>query len=321
MSAATHDIILLTGAGFTKNFDGFLAQEAWARLFNNPQIQKTPKLKALLQNNFDFEVIYSEVFSNLEYSDIERQTLSESLEKMYEDLDQTTNNWIFRDENPTAFNVYGMQELIGLCVGTHAKKRMFFTLNQDLLMERRYHHVPPGVSRFSQDIYNSHASVKGKYVTLPDATTLQKYIDTQFQSSSDLAYIKLHGSYGWHAVNGQNRMVIGKNKTSQIDEEPLLKWYFELFKNCLFEGGKKLLIIGYSFADPHINDVMTEAIQHAGLKLYIITPTKPQDIIKRIDPILWQAVSGYFGCSFRELFPPDQSRTTMFSELCLALKT
>jgi len=40
-----NDRVLLTGAGFTKNFGGPLAREIWSLIFNNPRIQQTPSLR------------------------------------------------------------------------------------------------------------------------------------------------------------------------------------------------------------------------------------------------------------------------------------
>ena len=37
--------ILMTGAGFTKNFGGFLANEMWAKIFNCHEVQEpVPKI-------------------------------------------------------------------------------------------------------------------------------------------------------------------------------------------------------------------------------------------------------------------------------------
>jgi len=57
-------LVLLTGAGFTKNFGGFLAIEMWSKVFNHPEIQSSEKLKSLIQNNFNYENIYSDVLNN-----------------------------------------------------------------------------------------------------------------------------------------------------------------------------------------------------------------------------------------------------------------
>ncbi|KAF5421924.1 MAG: hypothetical protein C5S44_05655 [Candidatus Methanocomedens sp.] len=37
--------VLLTGAGFTKNFGTPLASEMWAEIFNHKKIQAQPKIK------------------------------------------------------------------------------------------------------------------------------------------------------------------------------------------------------------------------------------------------------------------------------------
>ncbi len=52
------DLILLTGAGFTHNFGGFLAREMWSKIFNNPIVQASTEARKLLLDDFDFESIY-----------------------------------------------------------------------------------------------------------------------------------------------------------------------------------------------------------------------------------------------------------------------
>jgi hypothetical protein len=54
----------------------------------------------------------------------------------------------------------------------------------------------------------------------------------------------------------------------QIDKFPLLKWYFDIFRQ-LNIGGSKLLVIGYSFLDIHINKIIFDAVNVRNLKLYI----------------------------------------------------
>ena len=50
MDIKSKELILLTGAGFTKNFGGFLANEMWSKIHNHPMVQSKPKLKQLLMN-------------------------------------------------------------------------------------------------------------------------------------------------------------------------------------------------------------------------------------------------------------------------------
>ena len=128
-----------------------------------------------------------------------------------------------------------------------------------------------------------------------------------FRKSPDcLHYIKLHGSYDWRDEKNQTKMIIGTNKPGQIEKEPLLSWYFQLFKEVLILGNRRLLIIGYGFGDPHINDVIIDAIKRHNLKIYVMSPDDPKNFRRRMDDIDWniyRATSGYYQCTLKELFP------------------
>ena len=56
-------------------------------------------------------------------------------------------------------------------------------------------------------------------------------------------------------------MVIGRGKVGQIHNAPLLKYYFELFRNVLFQPERRLFVIGYGFGDKHINKIIAEAVK------------------------------------------------------------
>lgn len=51
----------MTGAGYTKNFGGLLADQMWAKIFNHEEVQDKPALKDLLFDTFDYESVYHEV--------------------------------------------------------------------------------------------------------------------------------------------------------------------------------------------------------------------------------------------------------------------
>ena len=65
--------------------------------------------------------------------------------------------------------------------------------------------------------------------------------------------MKLHGSRGWLSHHGSDAMVMGTQKASIIEKEPLLKWYFSLFAEVINRPDTGLLIAGYGFRDEHIN--------------------------------------------------------------------
>ena len=105
-------------------------------------------------------------------------------------------------------------------------------------------------------------------------------------------------------------MIIGKSKSEPIEREPILKCYFELFKKALSFPESRLLIIGYGFRDPHINEVIVESIKKSQLKVFIICPQEPNDFMKNTlinaetyKDTIWEAVAGYYPYTLKEIFP------------------
>lgn len=325
MANTNKNLMLLTGAGFTRNFGGFLAREMWSKIFNNPLVQGNTEARGLLLNDFDFESVYSAKMSHGEET---IKIIREAVEMAYKDLDDTVKNWVFNHNNPIALNTYGLGELFSFISSRSSEKGWFFTLNQDLFMERKHNYRSPG-AMFSQPFVEGDNGKIG-IITLPNQDGVEKNKNTLNNAS----YIKLHGSYGWISSCGGNQMVIGKNKVNDIDQEPLLKWYFEIFQNLIKEGNKKLLIIGYGFADNHINDILLNGIQEYGLSLYIINTTDPETFKNRLEgkpshsgswevskySKIWDGVKGYFPYSLRDIYPPDQSVTTISLEIKKALE-
>jgi len=237
--------------------------------------------------------------------------------------------FLFKLTDPKRYNTGSLDpgELLSFISSKGSDKGWFFTLNQDLFMERKHNYRSPG-AMLSQPFIEGDNGKIGT-ITLPNEDGIEKAKNTLNNAS----YIKLHGSYGWISSHGGNQMVIGKNKVNDIDQEPLLKWYFEIFQNLIKEGNKKLLIIGYGFADNHINDILLNGIQEHGLSLYIISTTDPEMFKNRLEgkpshsgswevskySKIWNGVKGYFPYSLREIYPPDQSVTTISLEIKKAL--
>ena len=80
--------------------------------------------------------------------------------------------------------------------------------------------------------------------------------------------IKLHGSTDWVGAEGASLMVLGNAKSGAISRVPLLAWYHEVFRARLCAGNVRLMVIGYSFQDEHINEVILSASKDHGLDLY-----------------------------------------------------
>jgi hypothetical protein len=65
---------------------------------------------------------------------------------------------------------------------------------------------------------------------------------------------------------------MGGNKATTIEQHPILKWNYERFKEYLAKPGMRLMVIGYSFGDYHINQAIAEVADRDTLRLFIIDP-------------------------------------------------
>jgi hypothetical protein len=105
-------------------------------------------------------------------------------------------------------------------------------------------------------------------------------------------------------------MVIGGGKIEQINEEPLLLEYFNIFKELFKQDELRLFVIGYGFGDEHINSVISDSVINHGLEIYILSPESPKKLkgklcegCKSIETVnIWNGISGYFQCVEKVFF-------------------
>jgi len=149
-------------------------------------------------------------------------------------------------------------------------------------------------------------------------------------SENEHHYIKLHGSFNWMSTSGSNAVVIGYQQDKQIENEPLLDRYFDLFKKVLFLPNRKLMIIGYGFREPHINRVIADAVENKGLRVYVISPESPRQFvdnrIRRPHPFSgetvahedWQKIilglSGYYPFRVMDALKKTEPNFDMFKD-------
>ncbi len=254
--------ILLTGAGFTQNFGGFLAQDMWALIFNHKEVGESANLRSLLRNDFDYESVYHQIlyegrFVKEEDSVKEKTIIKRVIRESYNHLDraivEANHGGNYLPETKSFIeNFSGLKEGGGF----------FFTLNQDLFVERYFAglggiHIP-----FSNRANSIWASLRDKhldvshYITLPRAhEDLEK---EEPLSVNKFHYIKLHGSLNWQGSDGSDALVIGKLKKSDLVKEPLLDKYFSLFTQEVTKSERKMLCIGYGFGDTHIMKIFSK---------------------------------------------------------------
>jgi hypothetical protein len=291
----------LTGAGFTHNFGGYLARDMWALIFNNPLIDDSPSLKNALREDFNYERVYTSVLNENIFSQEDRNILTKVVREAYGRLDESIRT--FSRETP----INDAREIIKDFSMSRGGSGLFFTLNQDLFVERFL-----GGGMLHPGLADNKIWTLLREREYDDSCTVFVPIDKndikQLSTADDFLYIKLHGSFNWKKADGSDVLVIGRYKMGEIENEPLLDWYFKLFQVELSKENRKLLCIGYGFGDDHINEVIYESLKN-GLKLYIISPSDPADFknylfenrIARGESI-WEGLSGYYPCKLSHIF-------------------
>lgn len=274
---------ILTGAGFSKNWGGWLSQELWAFLIGHAEIQKNEALKKLLWNNLNegFENALYEA-KQLAESNPEWMNHYASLQKVVSEAFNEMFD-LFKDiSNTFGQGDYAIQEFL-------AKFDAIFTTNQDMLVELKFINLCNGDSHRLVGRNN----ISGLYSPGIKSRNPQSFRGTSYQMTFDamdvnnriqypdpsgmsnlpnnlVPYIKLHGSSNWRTQNvGDNLMIVGGKKAEQIEANPLITSYFNFFRKKLFEPGSRLLVLGHSFLDFHINEIIFKAIKEYGLKFYI----------------------------------------------------
>lgn len=325
--------VLLTGAGFTYNFGAPLAHEMATHIFNSLKCPEGKKLKETLRNHaYNYEDVYLDIITG-DYTTDEKKRMYNALSEAYKYLDNIINK--INNEQSHIIHLIEDELIRNLQINRYGSG-FIFTLNQDLFIERRCRHkvdivyrLPAANTKFLMpdnidqnfDLnlcsYNNDSSQieeeKNKFLA-----ELGK-IRERRNSTPLIAYVKLHGSMDWFINEVNQLMIVGGNKIDYINKLPLLKWYYELFKNELSKEEVKLLIIGYGFMDDHINLAIKEAIEIYGLQLYIINPTKQVEFEKELfnkkygDEIL-NAICGYYPYSLKDLFTKE-SITTQWSAI------
>lgn len=304
-----NNFVLLTGAGFTLDFGGFLANEMWALIFNSPTLKDYPRIKSLMQNDFDYESIYYKVIDSNDFDGKEKKALTDAVFSAYKYLDDSVRKYRpsiiagqIADISSAVSDFIGRFSGLPKNTGRNDTKGFFFTLNQDLLIERYFSSlglVTPYVGQPTIEIYQDKHYIESTCSRTLPATNI--YLEkNNFLSSSKFFYVKLHGSWNWDSSDGTKKLVIGRNKINQINDEPVLKRYLEIFKEALSKGSIKLFVIGYGFGDEHINEIITNSIENNNLKLYVMNPFSPERFKNDLcnnrpyGGIIWSGLTNYY---------------------------
>ncbi len=191
---------------------------------------------------------------------------------------------------------------------------VIYTLNQDTLLEQHYIGgaiVGPGKACPGVTPKNAELQIGARAYPIYGPT------QHKFELGEYQPYIKLHGSFNW-MQDEQNLLVLGGGKAASIAQFPLLSWYHELFQADLAKPETRLMVIGYSFNDEHINRSILDAANASNLRIFIIDPSgvdvldkrpaealikeRPYELLEKLSP----RIIGASRRALREVFGGDR---------------
>lgn len=272
--------VLLTGAGFSRNWGGRLAGEMWEEVFSHPAVQKRPAVRIQLLQTPSFEDALSHVeFDSNKFDDFDRAAMRQALREAFERMDAEHASRL--SGSRPSIDTGGMKDFMLRFYSQQQRSGYIFTLNQDVLVERLASLWPDvplslpgirGVPRDSNDFDTP--SLAGPATPDMSAQALNLV--------GGLNYIKLHGSSRWRSTDGTSGMVLGGGKEISIRRSPLLTQYLQWFEQVICAGEVRLLVIGYSFQDDHVNRAIATAVQGFGARLFIWDTRHPLNLINGV---------------------------------------
>lgn len=267
-------------------------------------------------NNLEkcLNVMYSarSYYSGLEDSDEEEQKRIESEKSLYDSLIKKIEKHIFNSIN-ISFESEDEQKVLAYYKTFYQKLALrnkdnsrirVFTTNNDLFNETaldalNIHYI----NGFSGGLHRYFNPAIFNY-------TWSKRMDTsidKYEPVEDMVYLyKIHGSVNWRETKdaGNNYFEIEEVVPSETEADGSVLIYptptkqdkslgspyvdlFREFQNKLLEPHSVLFVIGYSFSDRHVNDIIYRALATNSTINVVIFGTKPNEAERKNKPVFF----------------------------------
>lgn len=262
------NLILLLGAGFSYNWGGWLASEAFEYLLGREEVDAHGR-EVLWQHK---EKGFEEALSQLQRAGGPALAgMEAAVRAMFDDM----NAGFFAGGRGFEFSndrSNSVSHLLG-------RFDAIFTLNQDLLLELGYCTNDPPQAISSRRTWTGFEFPGMRPQGAPEpmksrfsGTWIPSGQGSSSSSSSMQPIYKLHGSSNWTDPSGNRLLVMGGDKTATIAGSDVLTAYMAAFRAALETPDTRLMVIGYGFRDNHINMAIERAAEAGGLSLFIIDP-------------------------------------------------
>jgi hypothetical protein len=265
--------VLVLGAGFSKNWGGLVAGEAFNFLMSSALLDDVGKALLMKHKDGSFEAALDELQAAHLRGDgaasVQLTKLEGAVAQMFEAMDLAFRNRPsggFEFSNDMALSVAAFL----------ARFDAIFTLNQDVLLERYYigqaqqtlgaHHRSGVIFPGMRALPKAGFAFEEVGVWVP-TDPLDMVVAANFQP-----IYKLHGSVRWRTNDGQPILIMGGGKTMAINRFPVLKASFDAFDRYLAMPDLRLMMVGYGFGDDHVTQRMTAAAEAPDAKTFFVDP-------------------------------------------------
>lgn len=261
--------VLLTGAGFSRNWGGWLATDVFEYLISCEDLSENirGKLWRDWRDGKDFEYTLSGLENNNNdggRSDFD--SLSTTIYGMFNLMNGafqgSVNNMRGRHEDKLRGFIDKFDEIYTLNVDS-----LFELLAQEMYGTASFSEVwrSPGTRLRNKDD-------KGNPALLWKAPRSVIDTDTSIPAGTR-PYYKLHGSANWtEEAGGKPLMVLGSKKDTKIRSVNILNRYVDTFSKSISDRPANLVVVGYSFRDEHVNKIISDSISKGALRLFLWDP-------------------------------------------------
>lgn len=313
--------VLLTGAGYSKNFGGFLAKSFRNHLLSEWRLVNDPTGMAwsmIREDKATFETVLAELRKRADApgarpeESMSYRVMEDSVGAVFDYMRRS----IEQSKDRLTFSVRRLNQFLSKFGQPSAEVGYIFTLNQDTVLEDRFNQffgwLPPTLP-----------GIQPSRECFTAGSTYEEYLPPVFVDEASpfgpipkpghLNIIKLHGSQDWISTEHQRLLIVGGEKRQAIERSALLSAYYRTFQEVLYQPEVRLFVIGYSFGDEHINEIIRNAQADYGLVLWIMDSCPYEDMIGRL-PCHRNAVCGYIDEPWSEIFAKSDSETAPFDQ-------
>lgn len=270
--------ILLTGAGFSKAFNGYLCNELTAYFFNALAADEEFREDILGLKPFggrNFEMLLSDLRRKYKRDQSKISKIEEVLKRIFRKMcDGMSYKTSVPSQSPIVQFFYEFD-----CI---------FTTNQDEIQNQ----IDPQYNWKKKFNISYEANCNGRKLdrgnNVEPIVSPRQVLDNFTTHPADRMYVELHGAYNW-----RDAFILGdgalpeEKKITHIRNNPILNSYFDFFEKSLCEAGSSLVVVGYGFLDQHINEAIAAGISAHGLKIFIWDPSAEiylERLKKNVDP-------------------------------------